>query len=96
MPVNVSSGTKTPSSQVSTTLPVPFTIRCSSTACQPGPGVTELTVPVASASLRKASRPAGVRYRYPPLPVGMSRSRSRVTCDAWLFTRNAVRAYPSV
>ena len=92
--LKVRSGTATPSSQTSTTPVVMF--RCSSSACQPGPGATALVVPPSSASLRNPSFPWGVMYRYAPLPVGVSRSRSRVTWEAWLLTSKATRAYASM
>ena len=96
MLLNVRSGTATLSSQTSTTLLVLLTNRCSSSTCQPAPGTTELVVPAASASLRNPSFPLDVTYRYPPFPAGVvSRSRSSVSWEPWLYTWNATLAYAS-
>ena len=78
---NVRSGMPTPSSHTSTRLVAPFTERCSSRTCQPGPGATVLVVPASCASLRYPSLPVEVTYTYPPVPVGVSRRRSNVTCE---------------
>jgi hypothetical protein len=93
---NVRPGTAAPSSHTWTELFAPATFRCNSTTCHPDPGVTELVVPVASASLRKPSFPPAVRYTYPPTPFGPSRSRNSVVWLPMLFTANATRAYASV
>ena len=63
MVLKVRSGTRAPSSQLSTTLLVPFTWRCSSTTCHPEPGDTLLVVVTLEASLWKASLPPAVTNR---------------------------------